>query len=111
MMAAGSQSTTVRPVRSMPLWHRVKVTPSAVASSISSARVGSPFALRSAEHTSELQSLMRISYAVFCLKKKNIYHGQRTQLRRYQTTTQLCASRKLTPQNTRSLFAHHIQTS
>src|SRR3546814_5896116 len=27
---------------------------------------------RSEEHTSELQSLMRISYAVFCLKKKNI---------------------------------------
>src|SRR3546814_4232500 len=30
---------------------------------------------RSEEHTSELQSLMRISYAVFCLKKKNIYHA------------------------------------
>src|SRR3546814_5773798 len=29
-------------------------------------------AFRSEEHTSELQSLMRISYAVFCLKKKNI---------------------------------------
>src|SRR3546814_4162940 len=29
------------------------------------------FAGRSEEHTSELQSLMRISYAVFCLKKKN----------------------------------------
>src|SRR3546814_3680948 len=28
--------------------------------------------IRSEEHTSELQSLMRISYAVFCLKKKNI---------------------------------------
>src|SRR3546814_6550090 len=28
---------------------------------------------RSEEHTSELQSLMRISYAVFCLKKKNYY--------------------------------------
>src|SRR3546814_9295639 len=28
--------------------------------------------LRSEEHTSELQSIMRISYAVFCLKKKNI---------------------------------------
>src|SRR3546814_3231847 len=28
------------------------------------------FAMRSEEHTSELQSLMRISYAVFCLKKK-----------------------------------------
>src|SRR3546814_6987798 len=30
--------------------------------------------LRSEEHTSELQSLMRISYAVFCLKKKHIKH-------------------------------------
>src|SRR3546814_1675115 len=29
------------------------------------------FDIRSEEHTSELQSLMRISYAVFCLKKKN----------------------------------------
>src|SRR3546814_7794315 len=29
---------------------------------------------RSEEHTSELQSLMRISYAVFCLKKKNHNH-------------------------------------
>src|SRR3546814_8096561 len=34
---------------------------------------------RSDEHTSELQSLMRISYAVFCLKKKNIeYHKSTT---------------------------------
>src|SRR3546814_4228799 len=33
---------------------------------------------RSEEHTSELQSLMRISYAVFCLKKK-----QRTHYRKY----------------------------
>src|SRR3546814_4232289 len=31
-----------------------------------------PICTRSEEHTSELQSLMRISYAVFCLKKKNI---------------------------------------
>src|SRR3546814_4181422 len=30
-----------------------------------------PLTNRSEEHTSELQSLMRISYAVFCLKKKN----------------------------------------
>src|SRR3546814_7960010 len=41
------------------------------------ARVGFPTprcgsaSSRSEEHTSELQSLMRISYAVFCLKKKN----------------------------------------
>src|SRR3546814_5768802 len=31
-------------------------------------------ASRSEEHTSELQSLMRISYAVFCLKKKTFIH-------------------------------------
>src|SRR3546814_9281835 len=31
--------------------------------------------VRSEEHTSELQSLMRISYAVFCLKKKKKHHG------------------------------------
>src|SRR3546814_9266579 len=31
---------------------------------------GQLWAVRSEEHTSELQSLMRISYAVFCLKKK-----------------------------------------
>src|SRR3546814_8971232 len=33
---------------------------------------------RSEEHTSELQSLMRISYAVFCLKKKITYHPSET---------------------------------
>src|SRR3546814_5775163 len=34
----------------------------------------SPIRDRSEEHTSELQSLMRISYAVFCLQKKNTNH-------------------------------------
>src|SRR3546814_8094549 len=34
--------------------------------------------IRSEEHTSELQSLMRISYAVFCLKKKNRSHNIHT---------------------------------
>src|SRR3546814_8642299 len=33
---------------------------------------------RSEEHTSELQSLMRISYAVFCLKKKTSKHNTET---------------------------------
>src|SRR3546814_3911759 len=32
--------------------------------------------IRSEEHTSELQSLMRISYAVFCLKKKKNYQNK-----------------------------------
>src|SRR3546814_9634550 len=35
--------------------------------------------LRSEEHTSELQSLMRISYAVFCLKKTKTKHITQTQ--------------------------------
>src|SRR3546814_4547336 len=35
-------------------------------------RRGDPAERRSEEHTSELQSLMRMSYAVFCFKKKNI---------------------------------------
>src|SRR3546814_2063551 len=35
---------------------------------------------RSEEHTSELQSLMRISYAVFCLKKKNTKATQKTHI-------------------------------
>src|SRR3546814_7304720 len=36
---------------------------------------------RSEEHTSELQSLMRISYAVFCLKKKNTTQRQTIKIR------------------------------
>src|SRR3546814_1385661 len=39
--------------------------------------VGDDAPLRSEEHTSELQSLMRISYAVFCLKKKKIKNTEK----------------------------------
>src|SRR3546814_10495936 len=42
--------------------------------------------IRSEEHTSELQSLMRISYAVFCLKKKQTNTYKRDKIR---TTTAL----------------------
>src|SRR3546814_6445244 len=44
---------------------------------------------RSEEHTSELQSLMRISYAVFCLKKKKVrdeWHSKRADKRDKQET-------------------------
>src|SRR3546814_3061258 len=40
--------------------------------------------VRSEEHTSELQSLMRISYAVFCLKKKN------RQTQQYRIAVSIC---------------------
>src|SRR3546814_2792373 len=42
---------------------------------------------RSEEHTSELQSLMRISYAVFCLKKKNNNLQEHTNKRTSEHTT------------------------
>src|SRR3546814_2649652 len=42
---------------------------------------------RSEEHTSELQSLMRISYAVFCLKKKNKTKNSQDNLNQNQTNT------------------------
>src|SRR3546814_9740175 len=40
----------------------------------------SPVQARSEEHTSELQSLTRISYAVFCLKKKTTQTTKRSQI-------------------------------
>src|SRR3546814_4207799 len=53
------------------------------------------YARRSEEHTSELQSLMRISYAVFCLKKKKkIQHSHQCHGTNLQSTT-------TTPNNTR----------
>src|SRR3546814_8114525 len=51
---------------SPPLWRAAPIR-AATFSTI----VGIALATRSEKHTSELQSLMRISYAVFCLKKKN----------------------------------------
>src|SRR3546814_6552708 len=46
------------------------------ASTSGNAATRKPGARRSEEHTSELQSIMRISYAVFCLKKKNNTNNQ-----------------------------------
>src|SRR3546814_4531318 len=47
----------------------------------------SPGAVRSEEHTSELQSLMRSSYAVFCLKKKNNDNNKHTHMPHAHTKT------------------------
>src|SRR3546814_1905093 len=44
---------------------------------------------RSEEHTSELQSLMRISYAVFCLKKKTQHNRHLTTLLNMYNTTHI----------------------
>src|SRR3546814_1757710 len=61
--AGGVPTVAVRPLASR---RRERARAGAAASWPSRARG------RSEEHTSELQSLMRISYAVFCLKKKKI---------------------------------------
>src|SRR3546814_7339639 len=64
------------------------------------------FRRRSEEHTSELQSLMRISYAVFCLKKKNkkkkyktklTNNKQREQILIDKTTDQIAKEQKKDP--------------
>src|SRR3546814_6284217 len=47
-----------------------------------------PHATRSEEHTSELQSLMRISYAVFCLKKKK-KKQKNNKMKQHKTTTRI----------------------
>src|SRR3546814_2121060 len=51
---------------------------------------------RSEEHTSELQSLMRISYAVFCLKKKNTnkHNHKNKHVSRQRTTNKLNTSKE-----------------
>src|SRR3546814_2658751 len=61
LVAAGKNLKLSRPRSSPAMMFDALATPG---------RKGMPLA-RSEEHTSELQSLMRISYAVFCLKKKN----------------------------------------
>src|SRR3546814_4222314 len=49
------------------------IVPSASVAAPTAQSTSASTEMRSEEHTSELQSLMRISYAVFCLKKKNTH--------------------------------------
>src|SRR3546814_10305804 len=60
---------------------------------------------RSEEHTSELQSLMRISYAVFCLKKKNnkLHNKNHTHQKANNKTTRYTTPKKThSDQNTQT---------
>src|SRR3546814_2169973 len=65
---AGPQAVDLDGAMCTPDCHMRPLGPSVTRTAL--ARISTPRA-RSEEHTSELQSLMRISYAVFCLKKKN----------------------------------------
>src|SRR3546814_7271640 len=66
-----------------------------------------PWTSRSEEHTSELQSLMRISYAVFCLKKKTKNKATTAKLSNY-TATQKVTSKSSTA--TRNRYMPDNQT-
>src|SRR3546814_9044636 len=65
------------------------------------------FVTRSEEHTSELQSLMRISYAVFCLKKKKTMLTAITLLHNTRITTNTIHITHITM----SQIANHINTT
>src|SRR3546814_7173354 len=65
------RESTVRFLRNGSLYREVRLQPGRYDFSSLPLIAGSNDVDRSEEHTSELQSLMRISYAVFCLKKKN----------------------------------------
>src|SRR3546814_2751238 len=89
-------TTLFRSASSRPTWSRATNAPRRATSSGSPAATASlrsspPTTTRCAdrsrseEHTSELQSLMRISYAVFCLKKKKQKTHHTTNQRSYKT--------------------------
>src|SRR3546814_8934868 len=62
---------TPMPLNTAPHWrNRPQQVPSPSLQAVRERRPDIAAQIRSEEHTSELQSLMRISYAVFCLKKK-----------------------------------------
>src|SRR3546814_3272763 len=73
--SGGSSSPAVRPVGVQG--RRIPILPIAKGHDPASIHAPRRGDIRSEEHTSELQSLMRISYAVFCLKKKKTNNNNR----------------------------------
>src|SRR3546814_9210975 len=76
--------------RCMPMLERIALAVVVLSASAASASAADPAAgerswRRSEEHTSELQSLMRISYAVFCLKKKNLLSRSRSTTKKHKS--------------------------
>src|SRR3546814_10524827 len=69
----GKQSYMDKIWRQMPTMHGLR----RIWADLAATEVNDDPLSRSEEHTSELQSLMRISYAVFCLTKKNKRHHKK----------------------------------
>src|SRR3546814_1079685 len=74
----------VRRRHSLPARGRARPAP---ARALIDMRANACASSRSEEHTSELQSLMRISYAVFCLKKKNYKQKERDETTAHKSHT------------------------
>src|SRR3546814_4415840 len=82
----GSLVATKRPMASLASWREnmpLRLTRRDVNTQRGITLIELLVALRSEEHTSKLQSLMRISYAVFCLKKKKKLISHNTQAYNY----------------------------
>src|SRR3546814_4796449 len=94
-------------------WNEV-VKDSATICSVSTSLATYPCKMitRSEEHTSELQSLMRISYAVFCLKKKNrtTTHENRTKTRMNSIHQSDSCTPVLHLNKTRNKLTHNTST-
>src|SRR3546814_5262320 len=86
-MRASARSCSPRPKRALAAssltsidCSRKSAVPGRASRAVSArSKAATASAFRSEEHTSELQSLMRISYAVFCLKKKTTTHNKNKQ--------------------------------
>src|SRR3546814_6616346 len=76
VMGAGLEKTENSPSASNMPRNRKAHDPMIATTVAGKRSITKPMNIRSEEHTSELQSLMRISYAVFCLKQKKIIHQQ-----------------------------------
>src|SRR3546814_2889991 len=97
---------TTRMLFCLRLHARVSKTLPGVPSGVSiRKKISSPRQTRSEEHTSELQSLMRISYAVFCLKKK-IHHNIKNQ---HSTLITHCHNEALTHLQPTNTHCHNHQ--
>src|SRR3546814_2544323 len=73
------QSTSKQEQNMKPRMDFYKASPGALQAMLGLEKLVDKSGIRSEEHTSELQSLMRISYAVFCLKKKKRENRQQHQ--------------------------------
>src|SRR3546814_11973088 len=70
-ITSGERAHGCHTIKHVSLDHHNGIKPRIIGDDVGAIEFILDIAPRSEEHTSELQSLMRISYAVFCLKKKN----------------------------------------